>query len=81
MLSSRSRIVPVEVKAGKTGTLKSLHYFMHTHTPVTLPGIAVRMDLTPRSATAYDERGNFMLLHIPLFMAEKTYAILNAVKL
>jgi hypothetical protein len=63
-------VVPVEVKAGKTGTLKSLHYFLREK------GLAfgVRLNAdTPSlldAATALPDGRNirFRLLSLPLYL-------------
>ncbi len=67
-----SVIIPIEVKAGKSGTLKSLHQFMaEKHTP-----IAMRFDLNPPSVqqisvSLHDKSVvNYPLLSLPLYAVE-----------
>ncbi len=75
------RIVPVEVKAGASGSLKSLHQFMaRKRAPV-----AVRFDAAPPSVqevgTVVRENGrrsevSYRLLSLPLYLVERLPAIL-----
>jgi hypothetical protein len=70
VLAHAGRIVPLEVKAGKTGTLKSLHLFMALRA---LP-LAVRLDASPPSrvrvqTTTRAGRAEYELLSLPLYMA------------
>jgi Holliday junction resolvase-like predicted endonuclease len=66
------QIVPVEVKAGATGSMKSLHAFMHAKK---LP-LAVRFDTNPPSMQDMDVRTTtgdvvqYRLLSLPLYMVE-----------
>jgi predicted AAA+ superfamily ATPase len=72
-----SRVVPIEVKAGAGGSLKSLHQFAaHRNAP-----LAVRFDLSLPSLeeVAYDAvtaggtvRTKFRLLSLPLYMVAQT---------
>lgn len=65
-------IIPIEVKAGRAGTMKSLHAFMHkTHL-----SFAVRLDTNPPSVqdlnvrTTTGEQTRYRLLSLPLYMTE-----------
>lgn len=70
------RIVPVEVKAGRAGALRSLHQFAaEKH-----PAIAVRFDALPPSAQDIDtevmskdgsRRVRYRLLSLPLYLVER----------
>ena len=70
------RVVPIEVKAGRTGTLKSLHQFVaEKRTPV-----AVRFDAEPPALRAVDaqvrrgrgsERARYRLVSLPLYLVER----------
>ena len=70
------RVVPIEVKAGRTGTLKSLHQFVaEKRTPV-----AVRFDAEPPSLHTVDaqvrrgrgsERVRYRLVSLPLYLVER----------
>ncbi len=70
------RIVPIEVKAGRTGTLKSLHQFAaEKRAP-----LAVRFDAEPPSLHTVDaevrrgrgsERVRYPLVSLPLYLVER----------
>jgi Holliday junction resolvase-like predicted endonuclease len=65
-------IVPIEVKAGSAGSMKSLHAFMQSKR---LP-LAVRLDTNPPSLQDLDvhtttgEQTRYRLLSLPLYMTE-----------
>lgn len=65
-------IIPIEVKAGCAGSMKSLHAFMHAKQ---LP-LAVRLDTNPPSVQEMDvrattgEQARYRLLSLPLYMTE-----------
>lgn len=70
------RIVPVEVKAGRAGALRSLHQFVAEKQP----SIAVRFDAAPPSAQDVDtevmskgnsQRVRYRLLSLPLYLVER----------
>ena len=78
------RIVPIEVKAGRSGTMKSLHQFAMERQS----SLAVRFDAQPPSlqAVAADVRSGssskrvrYRLLSLPLYLVERLPSILNAV--
>ena len=70
VISESSEVVPVEVKAGKTGTLKSMHLFLQEKGR----SLAVRLNSEPPSLleaeTSLTQRENvaFTLLSLPLYM-------------
>ena len=70
VISRGDRIIPIEVKAGKSGTLRSLHQFV-LHKKATL---AVRFDLNPISLQHVHHKIDettaiaFDLLSLPLYM-------------
>lgn len=70
VISRGERIVPIEVKAGKSGTLRSLHQFVF-HKNVEL---AIRFDLNPISIQRVEHKLEtntsvaFDLLSVPLYM-------------
>ena len=82
LIQSGNRIVPIEVKAGASGSLKSLHQFAAARSSP----IAVRFDLNPPSIqeiahSAVTPSGEvkkiqFQLLSLPAYMAEQTLRIL-----
>jgi hypothetical protein len=73
LTSSGSQVLPVEVKAGRTGRLKSLQVFVNEkHTP-----LAVRFNSEPPSlhtvptGIAGQAPRNFELLSLPLYMVDQ----------
>ncbi len=76
-------IVPVEVKAGRAGTLKSLHQFVAEKRPP----LAVRFDASPPSgqevrADVRSKRGaetvRYRLLSLPLYLVERLPDLVKA---
>lgn len=75
-----SRVVPVEVKAGTTGTLKSLHHFM------ALRGIdfAVRVNADLPSLTGVDVKttvggpARYRLLSLPFYLIGQLHRLIDA---
>jgi hypothetical protein len=67
VINNNSNIIPVEVKAGTTGTLKSLNLFMKEKKPK----IAVRF---------WQDKLSFYnnILSIPLYMVEHTHRLIKA---
>lgn len=72
VLQHGPNIVPVEVKAGSAGAMKSLHSFMQSKKL----SLAVRLDTNPPSTqdmrvrTTTGEEANYRLLSLPLYMTE-----------
>jgi len=66
------RIIPIEVKAGSAGSMKSLHAFMRNKQ---LP-LAIRLDTNPPSVQDLDvrtttgEQARYRLVSLPLYMVE-----------
>lgn len=92
LLSQGMAIIPIEVKAGRSGTLKSLHQFVHKKGLTT----AVRFDLNPPSEqvveTGIVPPGNsdtdsatasvrYRLISLPLHFAGESLRLLEAVDL
>jgi hypothetical protein len=82
VISQGNLIIPVEVKAGKSGSLKSLQQFIFYKKAET----AVRFDLNPPSVqnikyVIRTRDGNrpvaFKLISLPLYMVEELSRILN----
>ena len=81
------RIVPIEVKAGRAGAMKSLHQFVAEKNV----DLAVRFDANPPSLQTVevgipsgrrgggDERVRYRLLSLPLYLVERLPTILRAV--
>ena len=70
------RILPIEVKAGRTGTLKSLHQFVAERQAP----LAVRFDASPPALQTVEaqvrrrnaaERVTYQLLSLPLYLVER----------
>ena len=72
LIQDNNTISPVEVKAGKTGSLKSLHRFVYEKKA----DLAIRFDLNPPSfhKTVFAIT-NFNLLSLPLYMIQQTRRI------
>lgn len=85
VISRGPLIVPLEVKSGKSGSLKSLQQFVsQKNTP-----LAVRFDLNPpgmqeishRISTAKGiKRANYKLLSLPLYLAEALPKVLDEIR-
>jgi uncharacterized protein len=79
VLQLASRIVPVEVKAGAAGAMKSLHQFMFEKRLE----VAVRLDRNPPSAfqlsvkTTQGDPVDYRLLSLPLYLVWRLPAILG----
>jgi predicted AAA+ superfamily ATPase len=79
LIQSRGRIIPVEVKAGSTGRLKSLQTFIQEKK---VP-VGVRFNSDPpsvhetRTAVAGKEPRSFTLLSLPLYLAEQINRLLG----
>ncbi len=77
-------IVPVEVKSGKTGSLKSLHQFIH----LKKTSLALRFDLNPPSLSTVEHKltseggttVRFHLLSLPLYLVEQAPAIIRQIR-
>jgi hypothetical protein len=76
ILQHQSQVIPVEVKAGKTGTLRSLHQF------IALSGkeYAVRLYSGPLSLEEIitTPGKKFKLLNLPYFLSSKIYEYIEA---
>lgn len=79
VIQHKNKVVPIEVKAGKTGTLKSLHYFMHTKKL----DLAVRINSTPPQQTLISTKDpvgndvNYTLISIPFYLIEELPRLLS----
>ncbi len=80
IIQQGSHIIPVEVKAGSAGAMKSLHAFMSSKKLQT----ALRLDANPPSVqelavkTTTGEPVKYRLLSLPLYMVESIPAALQA---
>lgn len=74
VIAVRDQVVPVEVKAGKTGTLKSLHVFLREKRRRF--GLRFNMDrpslLEAQTSVATGPQTQFQLLSLPLYMVGQT---------
>ena len=86
IISHANRIIPVEVKAGKSGTLKSLHQFVLQKNA----DLAVRFDLNMPNLmevkhVAGTKEGNrdveFRLLSLPLYMVEALPSVIEYLRI
>ncbi|MCF8056228.1 MAG: AAA family ATPase [Desulfocapsa sp.] len=82
VISRGNWVIPVEVKSGKSGSLKSLHQFMHQKKL----NLAVRFDLNPPSYqdvshTIITAEGRaevkFSLISLPLYAVEQLPRIID----
>jgi len=85
VISNHNKVYPVEVKSGKSGSLKSLQQFVLSKNN----GVAIRFDLNPPSiqevshltATSEGNRhAKYKLISLPLYMAEELLRILDSLK-
>ena len=73
LLPMEAQVLPVEVKAGKTGTLRSLHVFLQEKGA----DIALRFnsdlpsELTIRATTVVGEPATARLISLPLYLVEQ----------
>ena len=80
LIQHEGRIIPIEVKSGSTGSLKSLHYFMH------LKGLsqAMRINADLPSIVAVNtkihsgEEVHYQLLSIPFYLTGQLHRLLGS---
>jgi len=84
VIALNGQIVPIEIKSGSSGTLKSLHQFMGEKK---LP-LAVRFDNNPSSRQIVKneiwsargrEKANYELLSLPLYLVERVADLTNEI--
>ena len=81
LVEHNDRVIPLEVKAGNTGALKSLHFFMHTKKL----SLAVRINddrpsITPVSTKLNDgTEVSYTLLSIPFYLIGQLHRLLDAI--
>lgn len=84
VIAVNGRIVPIEVKAGATGSLKSLHQFVGEKLATEASPLAVRFDSnlpgrqTVRTRIKKGDRGRdieYQLLSLPLYLVERLPAL------
>ncbi len=64
VISQQQMIIPIEVKSGKTGTLRSLHLFLQEKQ---LP-LGIRFSAQMPSITEKNNQENYRILSLPLYM-------------
>ncbi|MBF0199252.1 MAG: ATP-binding protein [Planctomycetes bacterium] len=77
VVQSNQSIIPIEVKAGKSGSLRSLNQFMNTKKAM----LAMRFDLNlpsiqkvqhkVRNSEGGEDKVNYQLISLPLYMVEQ----------
>lgn len=79
IIQSGNRIVPVEVKSGPSGRMKSLHQFMaekgHDIAVRLNPNLPVTEDIQVK--TTLGEPVTYRMISLPLYLAELVYKILD----
>jgi len=74
VVQNQNEIIPVEVKAGKTGTLKSLHYFLHEkerHFAVRFNGDLPSYLQSTIKLTDQEGSISYGLLSLPFYLVEQ----------
>ena len=79
LLQHRADVIPVEVKSGATGSLKSLHHFMHRRSSP----LAVRINSQPPTVVDVSVHLNggtaveYRLLSIPFYLTQQLPRLLD----
>jgi len=74
IISESNEILPIEVKAGKSGTLKSLHQFLMLKKAKK----AIRFDLNPPNSQIMEVEGTpYELISLPLYLAGRVAGIVE----
>jgi len=82
VIEHRRALVPVEVKSGKSGSLRSLHQFIARESKQESP-LALRFDLNPPSLSECNHKladgteVSYRMLSLPLYMVEESARILD----
>jgi uncharacterized protein len=80
VIQHENQVIPIEVKAGSTGSLKSLHLFMESKKK----DLAIRINSDTPSKTKINVRGSagkpivYTLLSIPLYLTGQIHRLLNS---
>ena len=79
MIAESSNIVPIEVKAGKTGTLRSLQMFVKEKGPRLCVRFNSEQPSFMEALTTLPDRQNipFRLLSLPLYMVGQTRRLIR----
>lgn len=73
VISQGQTIIPIEVKAGKSGTLKSLHLFLEEKQL----SLGIRFCTLPPIMTEKNERQNYKILSLPLYLIGQTRRLIT----
>ncbi len=78
LIQHKNQVIPIEVKSGKSGSMKSLHLFMKEKT---LP-LAVRINSEPPSEVTVNlEHTHYQLLSLPFYMIGQLHHLIeNTIK-
>jgi predicted AAA+ superfamily ATPase len=71
VISHRQKIIPIEVKAGKSGTLKSLHLFMEEK------GLSLGVKFSSQQPSSITNAQGSTLLSLPLYMVGQLQRLLS----
>ena len=78
LLQLNNTILPIEVKSGKTGTLKSLHLFMDQKDLKLAVRFSTNKPIVEMvSSSLSDSNYRYKLITLPLYMVEQTERLLN----
>ena len=81
----QGEVIPIEVKAGRAGALKSVHQFVAEKTPPlavrfdALPPSLQDVDITVRSTGGKPQRVCYRLLSLPLYLVERLPELVGSV--
>ena len=78
VIQHENQIIPLEVKAGKTGTLKSLHQYMKEKKK--LNAIRINSDIPSRTHIKLNDPSNveYSLLSLPFYLLEELPRLINS---
>ncbi|MDQ2995118.1 MAG: AAA family ATPase [Pseudomonadota bacterium] len=82
MLQHQNKVIPIEVKAGTTGSLKSLHYFMS----IKEFDLAVRINSDYPSVVNVNSKNNrggslqYILLSLPFYLVGQIHRLIDGIK-
>jgi uncharacterized protein len=79
LIQYNDKIIPVEVKAGSVGSLRSLHYFMHERGfKLAVRIYSGEVSITPVQVTLNNgESVSYRLLSIPFYLTEELPRLLG----
>ncbi len=74
VISQQQMIIPIEVKSGKTGTLRSLHLFLQEKQSP----LGVRFSTQAPSITEKNNQENYRILSLPLYMVGQVRRLIDS---